>query len=129
MTKTAVICGYGPGISQSLAKRVGAEGYSVALVARTRERLEAGVASLEEAGVTAGAFPCDLSDVAAVKAMVERVRGELGPIGLVHHNAYAGLAGDLLTADPEDLRTVAAQQCLECGMDWHDPDHPRSLRS
>ena len=25
------------------------------------------------------------------------------------------------------LRTSLARQCLECGMDWHDPDRPRRL--
>jgi hypothetical protein len=26
------------------------------------------------------------------------------------------------------LRTPHARQCRECGMDWHDPDRPRTLR-
>ncbi len=36
--------------------------------------------------------------------MVSEVRASLGPITVVHYNAYAGLAGDLTTSSPADLR-------------------------
>jgi NAD(P)-dependent dehydrogenase (short-subunit alcohol dehydrogenase family) len=37
---------------------------------------------------------------------VREVRGALGPIGILHWNAYVGGAGDLLVAKPEELRAV-----------------------
>jgi NADP-dependent 3-hydroxy acid dehydrogenase YdfG len=37
--------------------------------------------------------------------MVAKVRTALGPITVVHWNAYAGVAGDLTTASLDDLRT------------------------
>lgn len=101
-----MVCGYGPGISSSVAKRFGDEGFSVALVARSEDKLEQGAAALSEAGITAKAFPCDLSDPAAVKKLVGDVHEALGPVAAIHWNAYAGLAGDLTTADPTELRTV-----------------------
>ena len=39
MAKTLVIVGYGPGVSAAMAERFGAEGFSVALVARTEAPL------------------------------------------------------------------------------------------
>jgi short-subunit dehydrogenase len=78
----------------------------VGLVARNAERLDAGVKKLGALGVTAQAFPCDLGDPAAVTKLVGDVRGALGPIGIVHYNAYAGAAGDLLTASAAELQTV-----------------------
>lgn len=106
MTKTIVVCGYGPGISEAVARKFGGEGYRVALVARTAEKLERGVSALGEAGITAEAFACDLGDPAAVRAMIEEVRASLGPIAVLHWNAYAGVAGDLLECDLDALRAV-----------------------
>lgn len=106
MTRTIVVCGYGPGISDGVARRFGAEGFRVALVARSKDKLERGASALSEAGIEARGFPCDLGDPGAVRAMIAEVRAALGPITVVHWNAYAGLAGDVLSADVEALRTV-----------------------
>ena len=46
--KTILICGHGPGISHAVAQKFGAEGFRVALVARSRDRL---VAAAEETGL------------------------------------------------------------------------------
>jgi NAD(P)-dependent dehydrogenase (short-subunit alcohol dehydrogenase family) len=106
MKKTIIVCGYGPGISDAVARKFGGEDFSVALVARSKAKLEAAEAALTASGVNAKAFPCDLSDLAAVKTLVQDVRKALGPITVVHWNAYAGLAGDLMTANPAELQKV-----------------------
>ncbi len=111
MARTLVVCGYGPGISSALARRFGAEGFQVALVARNEARLSAGAAALREAGVTARAFPCDLGDAAAVTQLIADVRAQLGPVTTIHWNAYAPTAGDLMTASPAELRT-----CFDVGV-------------
>lgn len=104
MTKTIVVCGYGPGISSAVANRFGREGFAVALVARDEKRLAAGVAALEARGVRAVAVPADLSDESQVGRMVEAVRAKLGPITVLHWNVYARGAGDLLQADSAATR-------------------------
>ena len=106
MDQTIVVCGYGPGISEAVARKFGSEGYRVAVVARTEEKVQRGAAGLAEAGIEAKGFACDLGDPAAVRALVADVRSSLGPIGVVHWNAYVGLAGDLLECDTDDLRAV-----------------------
>lgn len=106
MSKTILICGHGPGISDAVARKFGAEGFSVALAARSADRLSAAAAALEASGIRAAAFPTDLGDPEAVKGLVAGAREKLGPITVVHWNAYAGVAGDLLTAAPADLRTA-----------------------
>lgn len=107
MTKTIVVVGFGPGISTAVAEKFGAEGFRVALIARNRERLEAGVAALKAKDVAAAAFPADASDPAAIRAAIATVRTGLGPITAIHWNAYGGGdAGDLLTAGPSGLRAV-----------------------
>jgi NAD(P)-dependent dehydrogenase (short-subunit alcohol dehydrogenase family) len=103
---TIIVCGHGPGISDAVARRFGRAGHPVAIVARNAERLTAAVRALSADGIKAEAFPCDLGDVAGVRALVGSVRERLGPIGVVHWNVYTGGAGDLTTAPLDELRAV-----------------------
>lgn len=98
-----MVCGYGVGISEAVARRFGREGYAVALVARNGSRLAAAEAELTGAGIAAKAFPCDLGRPDAVRALVRDVRAGLGPVAVVHWNAYAHGAGDLTTGSLEEL--------------------------
>ena len=104
MPKTILVCGYGPGISSAVAERFGTEGFSVALAARSADRLVAGVKALEAKGIRAAGFPTDLADPAAARALVGKVRETLGPITVLEWNAYSGGAGDLLAADLAAIR-------------------------
>jgi NAD(P)-dependent dehydrogenase (short-subunit alcohol dehydrogenase family) len=105
MSKNIAVVGFGPGVSRAVAERFGSAGYSVALVARNAERLEAGVAALAEKGITAGAFPADASHPAQLRAALGDVRARLGPIAVLHWNAYGGGGtGDLLGANESDVR-------------------------
>ncbi len=106
MADTILVCGHGPGISDAIARRFGKAGHPVAIVARNAERLAAAAKSLVDAGVNAKAFPCDLGQPEAVKKLVTDVRSSLGPIGVLHWNAYVGGAGDLRTATSAELHAV-----------------------
>jgi NADP-dependent 3-hydroxy acid dehydrogenase YdfG len=106
MSGVIVVGGYGPGISDAVARRFGREGFAVALVGRTEERLAKGCASLEQQKIRAKAFKCDLGDTDAVRTMLARVRSSLGPISVVHWNAYPHGAGDLTTTTPAELHAV-----------------------
>lgn len=106
MAETIVVCGHGPGISDAVARRFGKAGHPVAIVARNAERLTTAAKSLVDAGIKAQAFPCDLGNPEAVKKLIGDVRTALGPIGVVHWNAYIGGAGDLTTATVEELHSV-----------------------
>jgi NAD(P)-dependent dehydrogenase (short-subunit alcohol dehydrogenase family) len=106
MSKAILVCGFGPGISTAVAEKFGAEGFNVGLVARNRERLDAGVKALEQKGIKAKAFAGNLGDPAAVAGIVESARASLGPLTVIHWNAYGGGAGDLLTADKKDIDGV-----------------------
>ena len=107
MPKTIVIVGFGTGISAAVAEKFGAEGFSVALVARHQEHLDAGVGALSAKGIKAAAFTADASYPASIGAAFGKVRAKLGPIAVIHWNAYGGgEAGDLATADPAVVRGV-----------------------
>lgn len=107
MPKTIVIVGYGPGVSSSMAEKFGAEGFSVALVARSADRLEAGAAALKAKGIAAAAIPADASDPASIRGAIRQARAALGSIHVIHWNAFSGRGlGDLLSVDPATLPGV-----------------------
>lgn len=107
MSKVIVIVGFGPGTATAMAERFAAEGFSVALIARNEEHLAAGVAALTSRGATVFGFPADASDPSSIQAVIRSVRSQMGPITVLHWNAYGGLeAGDLLTADAASVRAA-----------------------
>ena len=107
MSKTIVVVGFGPGVSNAVAEKFGAEGFSVALVSRTQARLDAGVAALKGKGIAAAAIAADASDPAAIAHAIGGARAAFGPIAAIHWNAYGGGdAGDLITADPTAARAA-----------------------
>ncbi len=107
MSKTIVVVGFGPGVSTAVAEKFGKGGFSVALVARNAERLDQGVAALKAKGIAAAGFAADASDPAAIRAAIGKVRAALGPVTVIHWNAYGGAeGGDLLTAGPAEARGI-----------------------
>lgn len=104
MKPTIVICGHGSGISNAVAHKFGQQGLAVALVARSEARLTAAAAALAEAGISARGFAADLGDPEAVRRLIAEVRTELGPISVIHWNAFSGAASDLTTASSAELR-------------------------
>ena len=106
MSRVIVTVGFGPGTATAVAERFGAEGFSVALVARNEERLATGVA-LRARGITALGVPADAGDPMSIRAAIKSIRSQMGPISVLHWNAYGGVeAGDLLAADPDLLHRV-----------------------
>ena len=93
-----LVTGVGPGTGTALVRRF-AEGYRVAMIARSEERLAALEAELDGAV----AFPCDVSDETALRATFEKITAEMGPPSVLLHNAVGGAFGDFLSIDPAVL--------------------------
>lgn len=104
MSKTIIVVGFGPGISTGVAETFGAKGFNVALVGRTKDRLDAGVAALEAKGINAAAFVADAASPASISGAVAEVRSVFGDIAAIQWNAYgSGAGGDLLTAGTAEI--------------------------
>ncbi len=94
-----LITGVGPGTGAALTRRF-ANGYRVAMLARSAERLD----DLARELPSAHAFPCDVSDEAQLAASFEKIRADLGDPQVVVHNAVGGGFGDFAAIDPKALR-------------------------
>ena len=101
MKPALLLCGYGPGISHSVARRFGREGYPLHLVARRQDKLDAAAAGLQQEGMVATAHACDLSDPHALQNLLAGLAAER--IGILHWNAFMDVEGSLLTASPDTL--------------------------
>ena len=97
--KLCLITGVGPGTGKALVKKFASQGYSVIMVARDADRL----ASIKKEVPNTFAYPCDVSDEAAVNDMASQVVEEIGEPNVVFHNAVRGTFGHFLEISPADL--------------------------
>lgn len=94
LSGVALVTGGGRGIGAAIARELAGAGMRVAVSARSADQVEAVASEIGGAAVAA-----DVSDDDDVRAMVDRVEEELGPIDLLVNNA--GISGDASGATPD----------------------------
>jgi len=97
---SVLVAGVGSGLGVAVAMRFAREGYQVAMLARSRDRLGALAAQAPERLV---AMPCDVTDPAAVGAAFEETEQRLGPLACAVFNAGAYRKGSILDIAPDDF--------------------------
>lgn len=120
--KVAVVTGASSGIGEATALELVRRGASVAVAARSAEKLEdlARRASGLDSGVLV--VETDVADRDSVEAMVGRVVGEFGRLDVLVNNAGLGLSGRVADLRPEDLRyvfevnTVGPLNCVQAAL-------------
>ena len=95
----AIVTGVGPGTGAAIARRFSRGGYSVAMLARNRERLNA----LEREIPNSHAYPCDVTNEAQLDATIEAIGAKLGAPKVLIHNAVGGAFGNFMEIDPKVL--------------------------
>ena len=95
--KTTIVTGGGTGLGRSMALRMAGLGARVAVLGRRPDPLKETAGAIREAGGTAAAVPCDIRDPEAVRAAVDAVEKELGPVNQLINNA----AGNFLAPSEE----------------------------
>ena len=94
--RTALVTGGSAGLGLASARALATAGVRVCLVARGAERLDAAVAGLPDGGAT---IIADLSDPAAVEAMVAEARAALGQVDILVANAGGPPPGNFASTD------------------------------
>lgn len=85
--KTVLVTGAGRGIGRAIALALAHEGAKTVCVSRTVDELAETVRLIENAGGTAHAFPCDITDRDAVGVMVRDAANALGAVDILVNNA------------------------------------------
>lgn len=109
--KRVLITGASSGIGEAGAERFAAEGAEVIVVARRADLLDALSARIADAGGTAAAIPCDLSDLDAVDELAAIVDQRFGGVDILVNNAGRSIRRPL--ADSLDR--------------WHDVERTMTL--
>ena len=97
--KVCIVAGVGPGNGTAFTRRFAREGYRVAMLARSAERLE----KLEAEIAGSRAYPVDVTDREAVREVFARIDSDLGPVDVLVHNAAAGAFNSFTEVKPETL--------------------------
>jgi short-subunit dehydrogenase len=85
MSKSIAVFGAGPGLGQAVAHRYAREGYDVVLVARRPEPLQRLATDLASGGGTVHVISADLADSAAIPALAEQVRSQVGHLDTLYY--------------------------------------------
>jgi 2-deoxy-D-gluconate 3-dehydrogenase len=85
--KVAIVTGGNGGIGLGMARGLADAGADIAVVARNEAKSSAAVADLRDRGVRAMSVTADVTDKAAVAAMVDRTVREFGRIDILVNNA------------------------------------------
>ncbi|MFJ8689616.1 SDR family NAD(P)-dependent oxidoreductase [Micromonospora wenchangensis] len=83
---TIAIVGAGSGLGQSIAKTFGSNGFSVALVSRTRSKLDALAAELGQAGIDAAGFAADVMDRPSLVDAFIRIKQRFGAVDVLEYS-------------------------------------------
>ena len=104
--RVALVTGASQGIGRACAMELARAGATVALAARSVEKLEAVAAEIAAAGGQARAYALDVSSEESIKSCVKTVIADLGKVEILVNNAGIakdGLAMRMKLADFEDV--------------------------
>ncbi len=104
--RVALVSGASQGIGRACALRLALEGATVALAARSLDKLEALAAEITAAGGTASAYTLDIASEDSIKACAKAVIAAHGKVDILVNNAGItkdGLALRMKLADFDDV--------------------------
>jgi NAD(P)-dependent dehydrogenase (short-subunit alcohol dehydrogenase family) len=120
--KTLAILGAGPGLGSALARRFAKAGWSVALVARRADVLDAGLAELAPFGVNTFGVQADVTDRPSVDRAFQDIVSAVGVPDVVTYNASIYQAEGVLDLSNEalrlalDIHVVGALNTAQCAV-------------
>jgi len=109
--RVCIVIGVGPGLGGSLAKRFGAAGYAVGLIARNRDHLAPVEKALQEKGHKCLSVEADAADSEQVVKAIKEIQAKLGEVEVLCYNA-----GGFVFASALDLKITQLEGLLKVGV-------------
>lgn len=107
MSKIALVTGASRGIGSAIAERLGKDGYTVIVnYSGSKDRAEAVVNKIKEAGGKAESYQCHVQEYDSVKEMIKYITDTYGQIDVVVNNAGITKDGLLMRMKPADFDNV-----------------------
>jgi NAD(P)-dependent dehydrogenase (short-subunit alcohol dehydrogenase family) len=104
--KVALITGGGSGINLGIAQRFAEQGASVALIGRTKEKLDSAAAGIDPSGERAAGFAADVRDYEALASAIAAARGKFGEIDIVVCGAAGNFPAPALGMSANGFKSV-----------------------
>ena len=102
--QTAIVTGCSTGLGVQMAKAFANQGANIVVVARRQNLIEEVAKSIkDEFGVETLAIPCDITDTAAVDAMVQQAYDKFGRIDILVNNAGTGAVDETIKITDEQF--------------------------
>ncbi|MDH5021230.1 SDR family NAD(P)-dependent oxidoreductase [Halobacterium rubrum] len=106
VTGTAVVTGASSGIGRAVAERFAADGADVVVCSREQDNVDPVAEGIREAGGSALAVECDVTDRDAVDALVEATVEEFGGLDVLVNNAGASFVAGFDDISPNGWDTI-----------------------
>ena len=104
--KNAIVTGGGSGINLAIARRYATHGARVALIGRTKEKLDAAANEIQKAGGTASGHSADVRDYDALAAAIKAARDTHGEVDLVVCGAAGNFPAPVLGMSANGFKAV-----------------------
>lgn len=106
MNKTIVISGASRGIGKAIAQKFAAQGFNLALCARSEKDLATLKAELQTATNKVLTHACDVAKKEEVRAFADKVIKEFGAIDILVNNAGTFIPGQVINEEDGNLETL-----------------------
>ena len=102
MSELVLVTGVGPGTGKAIVECFAGKGYTVAMLARSEQRLN----DIAKSTPNTHSFVCDVADASRLTEVLAEIRDSLGSPKIVIHNAVGAERGTYLEVDAERMRAA-----------------------
>ena len=102
MSELVLVTGVGPGTGKAIVECFAGKGYTVAMLARSEQRLN----DIAKSTLNTHSFVCDVADASRLTEVLAEIRDSLGSPKIVIHNAVGAERGTYLEVDAERMRAA-----------------------